>query len=109
MAQAFNKLGGIFPKGSGKGLFGGAGALITIGALGYGINTALFNGNNNSLRIESYETQPAEAKHQTATFLPEPSVMTEHMLICHVDRISHPLDDVECDSQPGLCFMEHSI
>ena len=44
MAQAFNKLGGIFPKGSGKGLAGGAGALITLGALGYGINASLFNG-----------------------------------------------------------------
>ena len=45
MAQAFNKLGGIFPKGSGKGLAGGAGALITLGAIGYGLNASLFNGN----------------------------------------------------------------
>lgn len=44
MAQAFNKLGGIFPKGSGKGLIGGAGALIALGTVGYGINAALFNG-----------------------------------------------------------------
>ncbi|KAG9323067.1 hypothetical protein KVV02_004619 [Mortierella alpina] len=43
MAQAFNKLGGIFPKGSGKGLVGGAGALITLGTLGYCFNAALFN------------------------------------------------------------------
>ncbi|KAF9439076.1 Prohibitin-2, subunit of the prohibitin complex (Phb1p-Phb2p) [Entomortierella beljakovae] len=43
MAQAFNKLGGIFPKGSGKGLVGGASALITLGALGYGLNASLFN------------------------------------------------------------------
>lgn len=45
MAQAFNKLGGIFPQGSGKGLAGGLGALIALGAVGYGINAALFNGN----------------------------------------------------------------
>jgi len=44
MAQVFTKLGGIFPKGSGKGIAGGAGALITLGALGYGLNAALFNG-----------------------------------------------------------------
>jgi len=47
MAQVFNRLGGIFPKGSGKGIAGGAGALITLGALGYGLNAALFNGNQN--------------------------------------------------------------
>jgi prohibitin 2 len=45
MAQVFNRLGGIFPKGSGKGIFGGAGALITLGAIGYGVNASLFNGN----------------------------------------------------------------
>lgn len=45
MAQVFNRLGGIFPKGSGKGIAGGAGALITLGALGYGLNASLFNGN----------------------------------------------------------------
>ncbi|KAI1315824.1 Prohibitin-2, subunit of the prohibitin complex (Phb1p-Phb2p) [Mortierella claussenii] len=43
MAQAFNRLGGIFPKGSGKGAAGGAGALIALGALGYGFNASLFN------------------------------------------------------------------
>ncbi|KAG0250889.1 Prohibitin-2, subunit of the prohibitin complex (Phb1p-Phb2p) [Actinomortierella ambigua] len=43
MAQAFNRLGSVFPKGSGKGIFGGLGAIVTIGALGYGINSALFN------------------------------------------------------------------
>lgn len=45
MAQAFNKIGGIFPKGSGKGIAGGVGALIALGAVGYGVNAALFNGN----------------------------------------------------------------
>lgn len=45
MAQAFNRIGGIFPKGSGKGLAGGVGAVIALGAVGYGINAALFNGN----------------------------------------------------------------
>ncbi|KAG0057222.1 Prohibitin-2, subunit of the prohibitin complex (Phb1p-Phb2p) [Gryganskiella cystojenkinii] len=43
MAQVFNRLGGIFPQGSGKGIAGGAGALITLGALGYGLNASLFN------------------------------------------------------------------
>jgi hypothetical protein len=44
MAQAFNRLGGALPKGSGKGIIGGIGALAAIGALGFGINAALFNG-----------------------------------------------------------------
>ncbi|KAG0278139.1 Prohibitin-2, subunit of the prohibitin complex (Phb1p-Phb2p) [Linnemannia exigua] len=43
MAQAFNKLGGIFPKGSGKGIAGTAGALLALGGIGYGINASLFN------------------------------------------------------------------
>jgi hypothetical protein len=42
--QAAQKLGGMFPQGSGKGIGGAAGALIVLGGLGYGINTALFNG-----------------------------------------------------------------
>ncbi|CAM0140774.1 Prohibitin-2, subunit of the prohibitin complex (Phb1p-Phb2p) [Umbelopsis sp. WA50703] len=41
--QAAQRLGGMFPKGSGKGLGGAAGAIITLGALGYGINASLFN------------------------------------------------------------------
>ena len=45
MAQAFNKLGGIFPKGSGKGAASGLGALIALGTVGYAFNAALFNGN----------------------------------------------------------------
>jgi prohibitin 2 len=48
MAQAFNKLGGIFPKGSGKGIAGGVGALLALGGVGYGLNAALFNGKHNS-------------------------------------------------------------
>lgn len=43
--QAAQRLGGMFPKGSGKGIGGAAGAIITLGALGYGINASLFNGN----------------------------------------------------------------
>ncbi|KAK3844898.1 MAG: prohibitin-2 [Linnemannia gamsii] len=43
MAQAFNKLGGIFPKGSGKGIAGTAGALLALGGIGYGVNASLFN------------------------------------------------------------------
>jgi prohibitin 2 len=42
--QAAQKLGGMFPQGSGKSLGGAAGALIVLGGLGYGINAALFNG-----------------------------------------------------------------
>jgi prohibitin 2 len=42
--QAAQRLGGMFPQGSGKGLGSAAGALIALGGLGYGINTALFNG-----------------------------------------------------------------
>ncbi|CAO3670931.1 unnamed protein product [Umbelopsis ramanniana] len=41
--QAAQRLGGMFPKGSGKGIGGAAGAIITLGALGYGINASLFN------------------------------------------------------------------
>ncbi|KAI9316200.1 prohibitin-2 [Dichotomocladium elegans] len=41
--QAAQKLGGFFPKGSGKGIGSAAGALITLGALGYGVNASLFN------------------------------------------------------------------
>lgn len=43
--QAAQKLGSLFPQGSGKGLGPAAGAIITLGALGYGINASLFNGN----------------------------------------------------------------
>jgi prohibitin 2 len=42
--QAAQRLGGMFPQGSGKGIGGAAGAIITLGALGYGINASLFNG-----------------------------------------------------------------
>jgi len=42
--QAINRLGGMLPKGGGKGLFTGAGALITLGTIGLGINASLFNG-----------------------------------------------------------------
>jgi prohibitin 2 len=42
--QAAQKLGGMFPQGSGKGIGGVAGALVVLGGLGYGINAALFNG-----------------------------------------------------------------
>lgn len=60
MAQFVNKVGGIFPKGSGKGLFGGAGALITLGALGYGLNAALFNGKKSLANQHNLtQTQPA--------------------------------------------------
>ncbi|CDH50231.1 proteolysis and peptidolysis-related protein [Lichtheimia corymbifera JMRC:FSU:9682] len=41
--QAAQKLGGMFPKGAGKGVGSAAGALVTLGALGYGINASLFN------------------------------------------------------------------
>ncbi|KAL1916237.1 uncharacterized protein VTP21DRAFT_5854 [Calcarisporiella thermophila] len=41
--QAFNKLGSMFPKGSGKGLLTGSGVLLGLGAVGYGINASLFN------------------------------------------------------------------
>ncbi|KAI8875736.1 prohibitin-2 [Backusella circina FSU 941] len=41
--QAAQKLGGMFPQGAGKGLGGAAGALVVLGALGYGINASLFN------------------------------------------------------------------
>lgn len=43
--QAAQKLSGMFPKGAGKGLGGAAGVIIALGALGYGVNASLFNGN----------------------------------------------------------------
>ena len=42
--QAINRLGGMLPKGGGKSLFTGTGALIVLGAVGLGINASLFNG-----------------------------------------------------------------
>lgn len=42
--QAAQRLGGIFPQGSGKGIGAAAGAITVLGALGYGFNQALFNG-----------------------------------------------------------------
>ncbi len=42
--QAINRLGGMLPKGGGKGLFAGTGTLIVLGAAGLGINASLFNG-----------------------------------------------------------------
>ena len=44
--QAAQRLGGLFPQGSGKGAGSAAGALVVLGALGYGINASLFNGND---------------------------------------------------------------
>ncbi|KAI8373455.1 prohibitin-2 [Choanephora cucurbitarum] len=41
--QAAQRLGGMFPQGSGKGLGGAVGALAVLGALGYGVNASLFN------------------------------------------------------------------
>ncbi|KAI9008946.1 prohibitin-2 [Phycomyces nitens] len=41
--QAAQKLGGMFPNGAGKGLGSATGALIVLGALGYGVNASLFN------------------------------------------------------------------
>ncbi|CEG75256.1 Putative Prohibitin-2 [Rhizopus microsporus] len=41
--QAAQRLGGMFPQGSGKGLGSAAGALVVLGALGYGVNASLFN------------------------------------------------------------------
>ncbi|CEG75146.1 Putative Prohibitin-2 [Rhizopus microsporus] len=41
--QAAQKLGGMFPGGSGKGIGSAAGALVVLGALGYGVNASLFN------------------------------------------------------------------
>lgn len=43
--QAAQKLGGMFPQGSGKGIGGAVGAIAVLGALGYGVNASLFNGN----------------------------------------------------------------
>ena len=42
--QAAQRLGGMFPGGSGKGIGSAAGALVVLGALGYGVNASLFNG-----------------------------------------------------------------
>jgi prohibitin 2 len=42
--QAAERLGGMFFKGSGKGAGPATGALIMLGALGYGVNASLFNG-----------------------------------------------------------------
>lgn len=55
--QAAQRLGGMFPKGSGKGIGGAAGAIITLGALGYGINASLFNGNLTALFHHELSTQ----------------------------------------------------
>ncbi|KAI9475930.1 MAG: prohibitin-2 [Benjaminiella poitrasii] len=41
--QAAQKLGGMFPQGSGKGIGSAFGALAVLGGLGYGINASLFN------------------------------------------------------------------
>lgn len=41
--QAAQRLGGMFPKGSGKGLGSAVGAITVLGALGYGVNASLFN------------------------------------------------------------------
>ncbi|KAG0743569.1 hypothetical protein G6F57_000955 [Rhizopus arrhizus] len=41
--QAAQRLGGMFPKGSGKGTGSAVGALVVLGALGYGVNASLFN------------------------------------------------------------------
>lgn len=43
--QAAQRLGGLFPQGSGKGIGSATGALVVLGALGYGVNASLFNGN----------------------------------------------------------------
>lgn len=42
--QAAQRLGGIFPQGSGKGVGAATGAIAILGALGYGVNASLFNG-----------------------------------------------------------------
>ncbi|KAG0745579.1 hypothetical protein G6F57_003297 [Rhizopus arrhizus] len=41
--QAAQRLGGMFPKGSGKGIGGAIGALAVLGGVGYGVNASLFN------------------------------------------------------------------
>ncbi|CAG8775865.1 7557_t:CDS:2, partial [Acaulospora morrowiae] len=41
--QAMHKLGNMMQKGGGRGAFTGAGAIITLGVLGFGINASLFN------------------------------------------------------------------
>ncbi|KAI9490863.1 prohibitin-2 [Zychaea mexicana] len=41
--EAAKRLSGMFPKGSGKGVGSAAGALVVLGALGYGVNASLFN------------------------------------------------------------------
>lgn len=42
--QAAQRLGGLFPQGAGKGAGAATGALVILGALGYGVNASLFNG-----------------------------------------------------------------
>lgn len=42
--QAAQRLGGLFPQGSGKGAAAATGAIVILGALGYGVNASLFNG-----------------------------------------------------------------
>ena len=42
--QAISKISNMIPKGGGKGIFTGTGALLALGALGFGINASLFNG-----------------------------------------------------------------
>ncbi|CEP08423.1 hypothetical protein [Parasitella parasitica] len=41
--QAAQRLGGMFPRGSGKGVGSAIGAITVLGGLGYGINASLFN------------------------------------------------------------------
>ncbi|KAG2192863.1 prohibitin-2 [Mucor mucedo] len=41
--QAAQRLGGLFPQGAGKGAGAATGALVILGALGYGVNASLFN------------------------------------------------------------------
>ncbi|KAI7901508.1 prohibitin-2 [Cokeromyces recurvatus] len=41
--QAAQRLGGMFPQGSSKGIGGAIAALATLGAVGYGVNASLFN------------------------------------------------------------------
>lgn len=49
--QAAQRLGGMFPKGSGKGLGSAVGAITVLGALGYGVNASLFNGKSVNQRL----------------------------------------------------------
>ncbi|CAJ0912478.1 11220_t:CDS:10 [Entrophospora sp. SA101] len=41
--QTINRLSSMLPKGGGKGLFTGTGAVLALGTLGFGINASLFN------------------------------------------------------------------